>query len=74
MPRRKDQTNGQANANGEPQAEPLVDRVLELDLLCDHLRRVAGGGPGHAVLMLGESGEASHALRPRLSQRRATSG
>lgn len=56
MPRRKGQTNGHASPSGEPHAEPLIDRVLELDLLRDQLRRVAGGEPGHAVLMLGESG------------------
>ncbi|MGW7604537.1 ATP-binding protein [Streptomyces antimycoticus] len=34
----------------------MVDRVLEQDLMRDHLARVAGGDPGHAVLLLGESG------------------
>jgi tetratricopeptide (TPR) repeat protein len=39
-----------------PSDDPIVDRVLELDLLGDHLHQVATGGVGHAVLLLGESG------------------
>lgn len=44
--------------------EPLVNRTLELELLKQHVARVAGGGPGHAVLLLGESGVG----KSRLSQ------
>lgn len=55
MPRRKDHTNGPLN--GDPPAEPLIDRVLELDLLRQSLQRVASGAEkGHAMLILGESG------------------
>ncbi|WP_158566732.1 ADP-ribosylglycohydrolase family protein [Actinomadura craniellae] len=34
----------------------MVNRTLELDLLKEHLARVIRGEPGHAVLLLGESG------------------
>jgi ADP-ribosylglycohydrolase/tetratricopeptide (TPR) repeat protein len=34
----------------------LIDRQLELDLLRQHIARVAETGKGHAVLILGESG------------------
>jgi predicted ATPase len=57
MPREKDRkSDDQAGAGPERPVEPLVDRRLELDLFRDHLRRVSGGEPGHAVLVLGESG------------------
>ncbi|MEU8076681.1 ADP-ribosylglycohydrolase family protein [Catellatospora citrea] len=35
--------------------EPMVNRKLELELLRDHMETV-GGGRGHAVLLLGDSG------------------
>ena len=34
----------------------MIDRQLELDLLRQHIARVADTGKGHAVLILGESG------------------
>ena len=43
-------------ASGEEPREPLVDRVLELDLLRQHIARVIETGKGHVVLVLGESG------------------
>ena len=43
-------------AGGEEPREPLVDRVLELDLLRQHIARVVETGKGHVVLILGESG------------------
>ena len=39
-----------------PALPPLVNRLLELRLLREHLAGVAAGGPGHALLVLGESG------------------
>ena len=45
-----------AEACGEEPPEPLVDRVLELDLLRQHIARVIETGKGHVVLILGESG------------------
>jgi ADP-ribosylglycohydrolase/energy-coupling factor transporter ATP-binding protein EcfA2 len=57
MPRRKDRKNSQVNTHGEQPAEPLINRVLELDLLRQSLQRVTSADePGHAVLVLGESG------------------
>jgi AAA ATPase domain len=44
--------------------EPMVNRILELELLKDHVARLARGGGGHAVLLLGESGVG----KSRLSQ------
>lgn len=44
--------------------EPMVNRTLELELLKEHVTRVARGGHGHAVLLLGESGVG----KSRLSQ------
>ena len=43
-------------ACGDEPREPLVDRVLELDLLRQHIARVIETGKGHVVLILGESG------------------
>ena len=45
-----------AKAGGEGPQEPLIDRVLELDLLRQHIARVVETGKGHVVLILGESG------------------
>src|SRR5437868_11351673 len=45
-----------AEACGEEPQEPLVDRVLELDLLRQHIARVIETGKGHVFLILGESG------------------
>jgi predicted ATPase len=45
-----------AEACGEEPREPLVDRILELDLLRQHIARVIETGKGHVVLILGESG------------------
>jgi ADP-ribosylglycohydrolase len=56
MARRKDRKSGQADVGTGSSAEPLIDRVLELDLIRENLRRVANGEPGHVALMLGESG------------------
>src|SRR5215831_8810554 len=36
--------------------EPLIDRQLELDVLRQHIARVAETRRGHVVLILGESG------------------
>jgi ADP-ribosylglycohydrolase/tetratricopeptide (TPR) repeat protein len=45
-----------AGAGSDSLQEPLIDRQLELDLLRQHIARVADTGKGHAVLILGESG------------------
>ncbi|MGH3923422.1 MAG: ATP-binding protein, partial [Pseudonocardiaceae bacterium] len=42
----------------------MVNRTLELELLRKHVTQVSQGGPGHAVLLLGESGVG----KSRLSQ------
>ncbi|MGH7172127.1 MAG: hypothetical protein ACRELG_17775, partial [Gemmataceae bacterium] len=55
MPAPNDHNSG-TTAGGESPQEPLVDRQLELDLLRQHIVRVAETGKGHAVLILGESG------------------
>ena len=56
MPSRNDHSSETTEAGGESPQEPLVDRQLELDLLRQHIARVAETGKGHAVLILGESG------------------
>ncbi|MBV9013667.1 MAG: ADP-ribosylglycohydrolase family protein [Pseudonocardiales bacterium] len=59
--------SGNGNDAGRPAGvapEPMVNRTLELELLTDHVARVAHGGGGHAVLLLGESGVG----KSRLSQ------
>jgi DNA-binding NtrC family response regulator len=43
-------------ARGASSHEPLVDRRLELDVLRQHIARVAESRRGHVVLILGESG------------------
>lgn len=68
--RNEDCNNAQVPAGIAP--EPMVNRTLELELLTDHVARVAlgghgqghGRGQGHAVLLLGESGVG----KSRLSQ------
>jgi ADP-ribosylglycohydrolase/tetratricopeptide (TPR) repeat protein len=55
MPIRNDR-GSETTAGGESPQEPLIDRRLELDLLRQHIARVAETGKGHAVLILGESG------------------
>jgi len=44
------------DATSDGQQEPLIDRQLELDVLRQHIDRVAETGKGHVVLILGESG------------------
>src|SRR6266567_1206746 len=56
MPARNGHGSGTAGAGGGSPQEPLIDRQLELDLLRQHIARVADTGKGHAVLILGESG------------------
>lgn len=56
MPSRNDRSGVGSEAGGEGPQEPLVDRRLELDVLRQHIARVAETGKGHAVLILGESG------------------
>src|SRR6266567_8545838 len=55
MPTRNDHSS-EPTAGGESPQELLIDRQLELDLLRQHIARVADTGNGHAVLILGESG------------------
>ena len=43
-------------AGDEGPREPLVDRILEFDLLRQHIARVVETGKGHVVLIFGESG------------------
>ena len=56
MPARNDHGSGTTGAGDDSPQEPLIDRQLELDLLRQHIARVADTGNGHAVLILGESG------------------
>src|SRR6516164_11088555 len=56
MPAPNDHTSEITDTDGGSQHEPLVDRQLELDLLRQHIARVADTREGHAVLILGESG------------------
>ena len=56
MPAPNDHSSEITGTDGGSQYEPLVDRQLELDLLRQHIARVADVGTGHAVLILGESG------------------
>jgi ADP-ribosylglycohydrolase/tetratricopeptide (TPR) repeat protein len=56
MPARDDKDTAGVQANGADAAEPLVDRVLELDLFREHIRQIMADGPGRMVLMMGESG------------------
>jgi transcriptional regulator with GAF, ATPase, and Fis domain len=64
---RRGQGNEDCNDAQSPDGiapEPMVNRTLELELLTDHVARVAHDGQGHAVLLLGESGVG----KSRLSQ------
>src|SRR5229473_476192 len=56
MPARNGHSSETTEAGGVSPQEPLIDRQLELDLLRQHIARVADTGKGHAVLILGESG------------------
>ncbi len=56
MAARKVRSSETTEAGGVSPQEPLIDRQLELDLLRQHIARVADTGKGHAVLILGESG------------------
>ncbi len=56
MPPWNDRSSQTTEAGGDSPQEPLIDRQLELDLLRQHISRVADSGKGHAVLILGESG------------------
>ena len=56
MAARNDHSSETTEAGGDSPQEPLIDRQLELDLLRQHIARVADTGNGHAVLILGESG------------------
>jgi AAA ATPase domain len=56
MPSRDDHSSQTTEAGGGSPHEPLIDRQLGLDLLRQHIARVAETGTGHAVLILGESG------------------
>jgi tetratricopeptide (TPR) repeat protein len=56
MPLRNDRdSEGIEGGGGSPQ-EPLIGRELELDVLRQHIARVAETRRGHVVLILGESG------------------
>jgi predicted ATPase len=56
MPSRNDRDSEGIEAGGESPQEPLIDRQLELDVLRQHIARVAETRRGHVVLVLGESG------------------
>jgi DNA-binding NtrC family response regulator len=56
MPSRNDRDSARVEAGGESPQEPLIDRQLELDVLRQHIARVAETRRGHVVLILGESG------------------
>src|SRR2546429_1192689 len=56
MPAQNGHSSETTEAGGGSPQEPLIDRQLELDLLRQHIARVADTGTGHAVLILGESG------------------
>ena len=56
MPSRNDRDSARVEAGGESPQEPLIDRRLELDVLRQHIARVAETRRGHVVLILGESG------------------
>ena len=52
-PNSRDDSTGTA---GEGPQEPMIDRQLELDVLRQHIARVAETRKGNVVLILGESG------------------
>ncbi len=56
MPSRNNRDSERIETGGEGQQEPLIDRQLELDVLRQHIARVAETRKGHVVLILGESG------------------
>lgn len=56
MPSRNNRSSEGARADGDGLQEPLIDRQLELDVLRQHIARVAETRRGHVVLILGESG------------------
>jgi ADP-ribosylglycohydrolase len=55
MPSRNDRSE-RIEPGDQGQQEPLIDRLLELDVLRQHIARVAETRKGHVVLILGESG------------------
>jgi hypothetical protein len=73
MPSRNDHSS-ETTAGGESPQEPLIDRQLELDLLRQHIARVAETGKGHAVLILGEPVSANHGSLPRQQRRPVAAG
>jgi ADP-ribosylglycohydrolase/tetratricopeptide (TPR) repeat protein len=56
MPARNNRDSERIEAGGESPQEPLIDRQLELDVLRQHIARVAEARRGYVVLILGESG------------------
>jgi hypothetical protein len=48
MPSPNDPSSDITDTGGNSPQEPLVDRQLERDLLCQHIARVAETGKGHA--------------------------
>jgi predicted ATPase len=56
MPSPSDRDSEGIEVGGESSQEPLIGRELELDVLRQHIARVAETRRGHVVLVLGESG------------------
>ena len=56
MPPRNNRGTKRPAARGTGPQEPLIDRQLELDVLRQHIARVAETRRGHVVLILDESG------------------
>jgi tetratricopeptide (TPR) repeat protein len=56
MPLRNDRDSEGIKGGDESPQEPLIGRELELDVLRQHIARVAETRRGHVVLVLGESG------------------
>ena len=73
MPSPNDHSSETTDAGGGPH-EPLIDRQLELDLLRQHIARVADTGKGHAVLIVGESGVGKSRLAAEAAAQARTRG
>src|SRR3989440_4506173 len=56
MPSGNDRSSQSSETGSASPQEPLIDRQLELDVLRQHIARVAETRRGHVVLILGESG------------------
>jgi DNA-binding NtrC family response regulator len=73
MPSSNNRNESVGTADEGPQ-EPLIDRQLELDVLRQHIARVAETRRGHVILILGESGVGKSRLAAEAGPRLVSAG